>query len=235
MRCARKHIWWSMKWHTIVPGVDGYIDTTGGAVEAPWRSCYCALPELLAPEHTAAAAALRRSGTARVVFGTLCRENKYTTAYADAVKRMLREIPDSIFVYSGLTDSPLFAGVERAQFIGLVDTALWAQLIDIYLDTWPFASGVTAWEAIAAKRPVVMMEPSPHAEQAWVAGQMRRAGQPYCAAADVEGYVALAKRMANGELREFVDSNHAFYAAHMRDETRMAREVSAAIMDIIEG
>lgn len=47
IRCARKHIWWSMKWRTAVPGVDGYIDTTGGpsmnrgaAAIAPFRNCF---------------------------------------------------------------------------------------------------------------------------------------------------------------------------------------------------
>lgn len=237
MCVAPRHIWWSHKWHGMrLPHLDGYIDATGGAVESPWVKAYTALPELFQESLTEHAKVLRAGMQARVVFGTLCREEKITARYVQCVHRILDRVAEAIFVYTGREPVPDLhrAHGERVRFIGWVNTALWSQVIDVFLDTFPFANGHTAWEAVAARKPIVLMEPDPTEEQSYVAANMKLANWPYHAAADDADYVNVAVDFAGGAVEPWVESNHRFYRTHMRDEARMATEVSQAIVDIVD-
>ena len=46
--------------------------------------------------------------------------------------------------------------MDRCRFIGWVNTALYAQVLDVFLDSFPFASGHTAFESMAAGCPVIV-------------------------------------------------------------------------------
>lgn len=234
MRCARKHIWWAHKWHLIrVPGIDGYIDATGGNVGRPWLKHYTALPELFQPEKTQGAAAIRAGFDCKTLFGTLCREEKYTPAYVEVVKEILARNPGSKFVYTGHAKPDCFDGIEGAEYIGWVDTGAWAQVIDVFLDTWPFGSGHTAWEAIAASKHFVSMEADQQCEQSFVHGMMSAKAARHVAAISEADYVTLACKMASGEIdtrQEYLD----FYRLNLRDEARMAREFQALLLQVTD-
>ena len=167
MGVAPRHIWWAHKWHGLeLPGLDGYIDACHPFTDGPleiggrtWRSTYTALPEMLDASKTEEAKRIRASLPVATVYGWMGRIEKLTSEYLTAVAQVLEQVPDSIFVYTGREEDPgitqaiAAAGLaDRISFIGWVDTALWAQVIDVYLDTFPFQSGHCAYQAMAAGR-----------------------------------------------------------------------------------
>jgi predicted O-linked N-acetylglucosamine transferase (SPINDLY family) len=123
--------------------------------------------------------------------------------------------------------------IANTEYIGWVDTSLWAQVIDVFLDTWPFGSGHTAWEAIAANKHFVSMEADDRAEQCFVHGLMKRHSARHVAAIGAADYVNLALAMADGSIDARTDYQ-TFYREHMRDEQRMAREFTLALMGITD-
>jgi len=236
IRCARRHIWWSMKWHGDIPGLDGHLDGndpfhSGAKVEAnvTWRSVYTAFPDLFTFEPSAAG--VRQSIKARTVYSTMARNEKYSPAFLSAVKAVLRADPHGIYLYAARDPIPVEPEF-RGRFIhqGWVQTGKFVQVPDIFLDTFPFGGGHTAFEVIAAKKPLVLME-TPPSEQYFPVNLMRRAGQPVLAAKNETEYVAqaLSYRTPN----EWPERYHAFYQTFLRDEKRMASEVSGAILDVL--
>jgi len=234
IRCARKHIWWSHKWHGLtVPGIDGYIDATGGRQGKPWSHHYTALPDMFDGSKTAEAEGLRALYGGKTIYGTLCREEKITEEYVDTVAEILAKSGPSVFLYTGRARVPELDRVPDTAWIGWVDTSLWAQVIDVFLDTWPFGSGHTAWEAIAARKHFVSMESDDHAEQCFVHGMMKKHAARHVAAVSPADYVELALSMASGKI-DARDDYYRFYQDHMRNEERMAREFTAILLGITD-
>lgn len=261
MGVAPKHIWWAHKWHGLeLPKLDGYLDACHpfhdrkviGARE--WRCTYTALPELFDAGQTQAAQALRHSLGVRIVFGWMGRTTKITKAYLKVVAEILRAVPDSIFVYTGRgpADEKIqevfdqFGVGDRVAFIGWVNTRLWAQVIDIYLDTFPFQSGHTAYEVMAAGKPVVWLHDDKMAEEQSVSGLIEATWEQ--GASDIfpmkpwnlttESYVNQAINMATAN----ADTRHVggqmyrrWLETFLMDKRRMAESVSGAILEIING
>lgn len=232
MRCAKKHVWWSHKWHGLeVPGIDAYVDATSGNVGRPWVQHYTALPELFDRTKIDEASAKRGEFQCQTLFGTLCREEKITEEYADTVAEILAKSKSAKFVYTGRKRVSALDRIPDVTWIGWVDTSLWSQVIDVFLDTWPFCSGHTAWEAIAANKHFVSMEADEKCEQKFVHGLMRAHAAKHVAAISQADYVELALKMASGEIDARADYQK-FYRDHMRDEKRMAREFTAIMLQV---
>ncbi len=172
-RLAKTQVWWAMKYHAFSSReIDGYMcgspdgqpRTLGGN---HWETSPFGGSDWFAPELRADAAAERaRLGQWKTVFGSIGREEKLRDpAFLDAVCGVLEANPASVFLWTGSQQDPViqsfFAGrglAERTRFIGWVNTRLYAQVIDVYLDSFPFPGGYTVYEAMAARRPVVMMK-----------------------------------------------------------------------------
>ena len=233
MRCARKHIWLSYKWHCEIPGIDGYINGTGSHQPAPWKNVYTALPDLTRPGIAEHAAEIRKNITAKTIFGTVGREEKITDGFITAVNRILAEVPDSIFVYTGRKEVPFNnPKVQWAGWCDPEDTYTLINVLDVYLDTWPFHSGHTAWQAIAAKKPIVMMDQPDTDTQAWVPLLMKRNSWAPLVAKGIDQYVTIAKHI-EWDFTTYISYNHDFYIEHMRDEARMAKEFVEALKGFI--
>jgi len=172
MRLAPVQIWWAMKYHGLeFPEIDGYL--TGGSVAGGfkrigghlWRAAPVAAADWFDPALAPEAAAVRGGLPAhRVVFGTLGREEKLNSLpFLGAVAAILKAVPDAIFLWTG---RERHAGIQRqfedsgvadrCVFIGWVNTKLYAQVIDVFLDSFPFPCGYTVYEAMAAAKPVVL-------------------------------------------------------------------------------
>ena len=234
MGVAPRHIWWSHKWHGLeLPHLDGYIDATMGNVGPPWIDTFSAYPELYDAAATPKAVIERAAFKYRTVFGTMCREEKITAEYCAVIRSVLDANPDSCFVYTGRKPVAGIDCIPRTRFIGWIDPAVWAQVIDVYLDTFPFGSGHTAWQAIAAGKPVVSVDPDQGREQGFINDLMKAAGQPYIAAADARQYVEFATGFADGRLADWIGHYRRFYRDVLRDEKRMAQSVSSAILSVI--
>jgi glycosyltransferase involved in cell wall biosynthesis len=171
-------VWWSMKYHGLeADGIDGYL-TNGNFFDdwreidgRRWRSCRAALPPLTGEAGAAERRAFRAQhglSDEHVVLACIGREEKMLDpAYIDAIGRVLDACPDARFMWAGRSaESPDVSALlrqrgirDKCRFVGwLSDTKVAAQAMDIYADSFPFASGHTAYEAMAAGKPVVVLK-----------------------------------------------------------------------------
>ena len=180
---APVQIFFTMKYHTFVsPPLDGYL--TGGPTGQRfkemggqmWRVAQTAYSGLFDGGRSAAAADIRsRYGAEKIILGCLGREEKINSVpFLDAVVALLKRWPEAMFLWTGREFDHAIqshfetAGVARqCQFIGWVDTLLFAQVFDVFLDTFPFPCGVTALQAMAAGKPLVFFD-SPEARETGV-------------------------------------------------------------------
>jgi len=208
-----------------------------------WTCTYTALPEMYDPSKSALAAEIRASSKASILFGSLVRGDKLTEDYARAVRRVLEQVPRSLYIYAGHQPQPWFEKIlapYNAQYIGWIDTRLWVQVIDVYLDTYPFQSGHTVFESMAASKPIIWMHnPEYAAEQGVTEIVMNHWSGVYSANPVVmtsDDYVASAVAVARDPVlqRRLGAANRVFFERFMRDERRMVASVSKAIIDVIK-
>lgn len=172
-RLANTQIWWAMKYHAFsTPDIDGFL--CGSPDGKPrllggnhWETAPFGGSEWFAPELRHEATAIRtRLGQWKTVFGSIGREEKLRDPdFLDTVCSVLEANPNSVFLWTGKHQDKSIQRffearrlTERTRFIGWVNTRLYAQVIDIYLDSFPFPGGYTVYEAMAAQKPVIMMQ-----------------------------------------------------------------------------
>lgn len=262
---APYHVWWAHKWHGLeIPDLGGYIDACHPFHKEididgrRWPCTYTALPELLDGSKTAEAVEARKQFGDAIVFGWMGREVKLTPAYAEAVIRILRAVPNSRYVFTG-RDMPngfgqqlIDGGVaDRCMYIGWVDTRLWAQIIDIYLDTFPFQSGHSAYETMAASRPVIWLHNPDQAEEQSASGLLHTIWHrsvddrhylhscygytPWCNTVDeyVNRAIAMAKEPTSR--KRFGAGGRMFIDRYMRNEAAMAASFVEVLNGVIHG
>ncbi len=173
MRIAPVQIFWSMKYHSVkFDEIDGYLTT--GSFEKyrtidgkKWRVGHGALDSLYKPELEGDAKTKRKELTDDencIIFGCLGRETKINNdQYAGAIAQILKQVPNSIYIWTGRVNHPEILSrfrklgiLDRCRFVGWINTALYAQVLDVFVDSFPFASGHTAFESMAAGCPVVV-------------------------------------------------------------------------------
>ena len=173
IRLAPVQIYWSMKYHSVeFDEIDGYLAT--GSFEKyrtingrKWRVGHGALDSLYKPKLENAAIDKRKELTDNedcIIFGWMGREtNINSSEYAEALAQILKRVPNSMYIWTGRVNHPEISArfrklgiLDRCKFVGWVNTALYAQMIDVYVDSFPFASGHTAVESMAAGCPVVV-------------------------------------------------------------------------------
>lgn len=241
LRCARKHVWWSMKWHASFPHVDGYF-AMGNPGEtgtrelrgATWQLIPAAFPELARPELASVAMQLRATLPAKTVYGTFARDEKYSAEFLNAVARILDANPDAMFVYASRQQMAWADYGSRVKWLGWLGSdqlAVWIQAIDVMLDPFPFAGGHVSFDAMANKTPIAFFR-TDDPEQPFPAAMMERAGWTPLVANDADDYVGIAGRMPR-DFETYRAYNLDFYEQHLRDESRMAREFTAAVRAIL--
>lgn len=257
MRLAPIQLFWTLKFHPFrIPEIDGYI-TYGGWSEATrvihgeeWK----VVPFLLAkpagavnPDRVSATRALFAQHP--VLFGALARTEKLNSPeYLNAVVEILRANPTSGYIWTGREQH---GGIQRhfeeakvadrTHFVGWVDTALYAQVLDIFLETYPFGCGVTAMQALASGTPLVSFAAPetqfgmhfirPLAEGSPAAAEIRSLlsgnalGAPLLYAHSSHEYVCLANKLAdNSEWRRAVGrAGQEYYHRYLEDSSRMGR------------
>lgn len=171
-RVARRQVFWSLKFHAVHLGPDvihiGMTKKRDGTVDIhgkPWLAFQPPLAVAIEERDAETRARLRGLYDGQFLFATLAREEKFNSPrFADAVVRILKRCPGSLFMFSGREISPVLEKalvehgvVEQAMFIGWVDTELYANLIDCFLETFPFGCGVTGMQALSHGTPVVSL------------------------------------------------------------------------------
>jgi hypothetical protein len=174
MGLAPVQIWWSMKYHSLeFSEIDGYLalgsfDPYREIDGRRWRAVHRAMGPLVDPGLAKNAVRIRRKLLGRrgtVLLGCIGREEKMICEpYIAALTGILASVPEAVYFWTGKTEHPGVIGLlrkygieEKCRYVGWIDTRLYAQVVDVFVDSFPFASGLTAFEAMAAGRPVVSM------------------------------------------------------------------------------
>lgn len=271
IRIAPVQVWWSMKYHGFaVDEIDAYLTSLSFTRHLQidgrtWCSGRLQVPGRFRPELSAAAQEIAAGYRPAIILGTLAREEKMTDpAYLDAVTRILRDNPDTVFLWTGRSEHAGIAahfreaGLSgRARFIGWVDIKLYAQVLDIFLDTFPFGCGFTALDTMAAGRPVLFMASdtssapsldqlvyplltSPDCDPAEQQGAREIFTSPagerlYPRAANTDEYVALAGRLVRdaGFRQAAGMAARRFIEEMMSDPRQTAADYSAHLMNAI--
>jgi glycosyltransferase involved in cell wall biosynthesis len=183
MRLAPVQIYFTMKYHSLsIPEFDDYL--SGGPAGQKfntidgrrYRIGQTRYAELVEPSLASRAAGIRAElGPQWTILGCLGREDKINSAaFLSAVCAILARHPQTVFLWTGRAQLPAIqdafekAGVAgRCLYIGWVDTRLYAQVLDIFLDSFPFPCGLTALQTMAAGKPVVFFD-SPEARETGV-------------------------------------------------------------------
>ena len=174
-RVAPSVIWWAMKYHQVYSDdVDGYL--TYGVYETErvidgrkWRSVPAALSSLYDHDVEEMAINIRKQYLAKgydFILSCIGREEKINhRAYLETLKAILDTNPSTTFLWSGraipfeVKNMMSDLGItDQCHHIGWVQTKVYAQVTDLYLDSFPFASGHTAYEAMAAAKPLVVLK-----------------------------------------------------------------------------
>jgi hypothetical protein len=100
-----------------------------------------------------------------VILGCLVRAEKLNNRdYARMLGRVMRAHPETVFVWTGRYAPPEVQAMfeaegiaARCRFVGWVNIKLYAHVLDIKLDSFPFPSGITSAEVMAAGKPVVTL------------------------------------------------------------------------------
>lgn len=273
MKIAPKLVWWCMKYHNLhIPELDGQLSghplfhKTYDFNGIPFRCVHSAVTGLYDSLLAVEAGAVRENIRDRQVgpiLGVMVREEKYTREYVKAVGEILRRNPTARFIYTGRTnraDMQEWLKEEqidtRCLWVGWVNTKLYAQVIDIYLDTFPMPSGQCAFEAMAAGVPVTVLNTREALEssvmsvalplQRWgvsklMSHEQRVIVDDLCAsllfAADTEHYVNVASMLcSDAEMRVAKGTIcYNFIAAILQDVPRYVRTVEDHLLEIIHG
>lgn len=233
MRMAPVQTWNAMKYRNYAqPDIDGYV--TGSALTRfgtvagrRFRMARLGVDDWYDPALESEARRIRTGLDADVVMMTLARTEKMRDpSYLASLVEILQANPGAMFLWAGREEPPQIveafrAGgvLNRTRFIGWVNTRLFAQVADVFLDTFPFPCGFTLFQAMAAGKPVVIYD-SPEAAQTGLWNFLRPL---------IDGEEGTAQERA--ELRTFVGDEASPTIPIARDPEDYVRQASRLIRD----
>jgi len=273
MRLAPVQIWWAMKYHgQESTDIDGYI--TGGSLARYkningrlWRTANLGVSDWYDPTLSTKATEIRkRFAGCELILGTFGREEKLASQpFLQAIADILKSFPNAVFLWTGRTkleyiqDTLNQLGVgKQCYFIGWVDTKIYAQVIDIFLDSFPFPCGFTAIQAMAAGKPIVLYasresygtgihgmispvleDPINNREQTAQLEEifsLNTQTPTYLCAKTPEEYVRYAKNLINSPQyrTQAGDASRTFVCRYLSNPSQAAQRYAAHILEIIE-
>jgi hypothetical protein len=162
---APKQVFWSLKFHPIHVGMGvNYIAMTPpgeGKVQINGASWWRYSPPLSIGWRRRSEEEIRRLRDSLgdyFLFGSIARTEKFNSEqFVLSVAKIIESCKGSKFVYTGAQDSKVIRKVfadhglsESAIYVGWVDTELYSQAIDVFLETFPFGCGITGAQAVDA-------------------------------------------------------------------------------------
>lgn len=169
MRLAKEQIWWSQKWQDFnFNGLDKRIysfnkDFIQEQFGQKWFGGWFQRDSWLGKVKNNDVKEIRDKFAGKIILGSLCRTEKMNNLeYLRTISEILKRNENVVYLWAGrhkvssIHDHFVQEGVEgRTRFIGWVDTAVYASAFDIFLDSFPAGSGITALQAMEAGTPVV--------------------------------------------------------------------------------
>lgn len=175
MRIAPLQAWWAMKYHACeLAEIDAHFAVENVVLRKTmegiaWRTIGNASTQWTDAALEPKARELRAQFPAEtIVAACIGREEKLNSEpFLQSICALLQRQPRMVFVWTGRSRHAAIqgaferAGVQaRTHFAGWVDTKLYAQAVDLFLDSFPFPCGFSLKEAMAAGKPVVMYRSS---------------------------------------------------------------------------
>jgi hypothetical protein len=239
---APRQVFWSLKFHPVHLGdsVTHIAMTPPGDGEVLFhgRSWQRFSPPLSIPESSNRTEEVRRIRTelgGGFLFGALARTEKFNSPeYVDAVAEIIRRCPGSVFLYTGHQDSPLVrsrfsqAGLSSAlRFVGWVDTDLFAQVVDVFLETFPFGCGVTGAQAVNSGTRLVSLWKNETLPRYYfeTLGEARAISSRWQVEGDVDGYKNRAVEFFSQGRLATIDAPLGLLAALDRDKAMRFRDL----------
>lgn len=274
MRIAPVQIWWTSKYqHLQSDDIDGYLaygthEEYRNVNGVRWHVHESAVPSAESTSEIVSMSRAERAkyGRYRLVVGSLVREEKLLDErFLDAVATLLEDNPDIVYVYTGKENPGSVQRffqtrevADRCVFVGwLAEPKIYANVIDIFLDSFPFPAGHTAVYAMAAEKPIVFYKCEESlttgvlkhvwpafSGQAGSEEEQRSVGEIFrgmgsdsllLAADDPRQYVALAQRLIDDEAwrRKVGIAGRRFFVDHFSDSASMARSFYRHIREIV--
>lgn len=233
----------------------------------PWKATPVTMTPNAKPE-PAAIAAIKQKYPGKVILGTLVREDKLNANihFLNTVCDILERHPNTVYLHTGRTELPEIKSVfetrnvgERVHFVGWVDPNLYAHVFDIYLDCWPARSGVTLFNALEAKTPMIfyMGDHSDHylSRLSFLFFELHQRGETYhledealdksfdlpdgsrgiLAFEDIQKYHACIDRLINDpEYRKLCGAAGRTLYAYLTDEEQASRKVAALMEEALK-
>jgi hypothetical protein len=273
MRVAPVQIWWSMKFHALaLDDIDGYVTSgsfsrTEFKVGRLWRAGRLQVANRHDPSLRPEAERIAATYRPHKIIGTLARHELIRSApFLDVVIEVLRRNPDAVYLWTGRQEAPDIvarfqqAGVaDRTCFVGWVNIKVYAQVLDVFLDTFPFGCGFALLDTMAAGTPVVFMDADPAGDDPSYDRIIRpmlegRTGAPedtakarviftapdgeslFLHAADKAEYVRIVTRLLNEPAfaRAAGAAGKAFMDAMMSNPQQSAQDFAEHFMEVIE-
>ncbi len=270
MGVAPVHIWWSMKYRGLaLPDLHGYMEMahlfgSSRVVDGTtWLNCHAALTDLvdttIGRAEARLAMAIQPTWVALMCLG---REEKLLNrGYARALGAIMRANPLTVYFWSGRSQPPEFLAwleeegiADRCGYLSWAKTKVCAQVMDVYLDSFPFASGHTAFEAMAAGKPIVVLL-TPEALETSTASAVMPAYEGHAGTKadqdnirrifgegsllpfqpDEEAYIRHANKLIrDAAFRKAAgDAGRAFVETYMYDDIRLAESTCENILSVI--
>ncbi|WP_163834068.1 tetratricopeptide repeat protein [Spartinivicinus ruber] len=170
LRLAKTQIWWTMKFHGFsLPDIDGYVSSmhveeTFELNGIQWHGGTLSSANWFDETQTAPAKQLRNQYPYDCLYGTIAREEKLNDPlFLNCIAEILIANPNAGYLFTGRELDPMIKQVfeeqgvaSRCHFVGWINSKLYCQVIDIFLDSFPCGSGYSLLESMAAAKPVVL-------------------------------------------------------------------------------
>lgn len=256
---APRQVFWSLKLHPLhfskvkLHICGGHIDEEIRVYNRKeWIVCPFPLTGSYGENNPQSVATVKANySTHKVLLGSLAREEKFNSPeFLDCLVSILKKHPDAKFLYSGRQDAGVLVRAAQAtgvlaqvEFIGWVDTNLYAEAIDIFLETFPFGCGITALQAMSHATPVL----SYNAEDTIFGYQLKGGipdaqymgmsnndfeNLPVMTARDSEHYIRLATRLIDDQhfRRKVGERQRAYFEKQRADSSVCSRRLRALIV-----
>ena len=254
---ASNQIFWSLKLHPV------YLDHVRvhvcGGHEAEvyrqyngnsWTVCPFPLTVALKDNTTEGLADIRnRFPPGAVLLGSLAREEKFNSpGFLSAVGAILSRNQQCHFLWTGRAAPPavveafkLYGIEDRCHFIGWVDTNLYAEALDVFLETFPFGCGVTGFQAMGHATPLLSYKATDTLFGYQLQGGLESAtlsrqqaeGLDILTAVDPFHYVELAQRLIDDVIfrQQTGEREQVYYRRECDASTRYAEKLFNLFVD----
>jgi glycosyltransferase involved in cell wall biosynthesis len=171
LKIAPEQIWWSQKWTGLSSrSVDKSIHSFTPKLEQKingdkWLGGWFQRSNWLNNVDEREVQKIRKYFNGKLLLGSLARSEKMNDVrFLSTLTDILKMNENILFLWTGREEEKFISRFfdeknvkHKTKFVGWVNTSLYAQVLDVLLDSFPTGNGITAIQAMEAGTPVVTM------------------------------------------------------------------------------